>query len=138
MLEFSASILGGEPPVYDGVSTVALAFQRRDLSFQCCFIADPTAQTLPAEDAELKSVEVVESLRKSNPEIMLQPWWGRSETSYVMDASKPPFDFLVEVKHVLHPSHVRVRKAMQMAIDLEVMASTAASTRALQPGSLRA
>ena len=35
-----------------GVSTVALAFQRRDLSFQCCFIADPTA-TLPAEDAEL-------------------------------------------------------------------------------------
>ena len=53
MQEFSASVLGGEPPVYDGVSTVALAFQRRDLSFQCCFIADPTAQTLPAEDAEL-------------------------------------------------------------------------------------
>ena len=52
-MKFSACILGGEPPVYDGVSTVALAFQRRDLSFQCCFIADPTAQTLVAEDTDL-------------------------------------------------------------------------------------
>ena len=77
---------------------------------------------LPAGGSDIKSVEVVESLRKSNPEIMLQPWWGRSETSYVMDASKPPFD------------DVRVRKAMQMAIDLEgIDRSVYKGTSAWQP-----
>ena len=77
---------------------------------------------LPAGGSDIKSVEVLESLRKSNPEIMLQPWWGRSETSYVMDASKPPFD------------DVRVRKAMQMAIDLEgIDHSVYKGTSAWQP-----
>ena len=61
----------------------------------------------PAGWANITSVDVLESLRKSNPEIVLQPWWNRSETSFAMDASKPPFD------------DVRVRRAMQMAIDLE-------------------
>ena len=45
--------LGGEPPVYDGASIVALAFERGDLPSQQRFIADPAVQTLPAEDAEL-------------------------------------------------------------------------------------
>ena len=57
--------------------------------------------------ADITSVEVLESLGKSNPEIVLQPWWSRSENSYAFDASKPPFD------------DIRVRKAMQMALDLE-------------------
>ena len=61
----------------------------------------------PAGWSNITSVDVLESLRKSNPEIVLQPWWNRSETSFAMDASKPPFD------------DVRVRRAMQMAIDLE-------------------
>ena len=61
----------------------------------------------PAGVADIKSVEVLESLRKNNPEIVLQAWWDRSETSYALDASKPPFD------------DVRVRRAMQMALDLE-------------------
>ena len=57
--------------------------------------------------ADITSVEVLESLRKSNPEIVLEPWFSRSENSYAIDASKPPFD------------DVRVRRAMQMALDLE-------------------
>ena len=44
----------------------------------------------PAGFSDITSVEVLESLQKSNPEIVLQPWWDRSETSYGMDASKPP------------------------------------------------
>ena len=55
----------------------------------------------------ITSVDVLESLRKSNPEIVLIPWWHRSETSYGLDATKPPFD------------DIRVRRAMQMALDLE-------------------
>ena len=78
----------------------------------------------PAGGSDIKSVEVVESLRKSNPEIMLQPWWGRSETSYVMDASKPPLTTSGCARQCRWQSTSR--------------ASTAASTRALQPGSLRA
>ena len=61
----------------------------------------------PAISSDIASVDVLESLQKSNPEIVLEPWWDRSETSYAIDASKPPFD------------DIKVRKAMQMAIDLE-------------------
>ena len=41
MLEFTAGVLSGEPPVYDGASVVALAFERGDLLPQQRFIADP-------------------------------------------------------------------------------------------------
>ena len=77
----------------------------------------------PAGWSDIASVEVLESLRKSNnPEIVLQPWWDRSETSYAIDASKPPFD------------DVRVRRAMQMAIDLEgIDRSVYKGTSAWQP-----
>ena len=53
MFELTASVLGGEPPVYDGGGLVAFAFERRDLPSQRRFIADPAVQTLPAEDAQL-------------------------------------------------------------------------------------
>ena len=53
MLEFTAGVLGGEPPVDDGASLVALAFERGDLPSQQRFTADPAVQTLSAEDAQL-------------------------------------------------------------------------------------
>ena len=34
MLEFTAGVLSGEPPVNDGASIVALAFERGDLPSQ--------------------------------------------------------------------------------------------------------
>ncbi len=66
----------------------------------------------PAGWAHIVSVEVVESLQKSNPEIVLNPVFHRSDQSYVPDATKPPFD------------DVRVRQAMQMALDLEGINNT--------------
>ena len=53
MLKFSASVLSGETPVYDGYSLVTLMFQRRDLSLQYHLVADPTVETLVAQDAQL-------------------------------------------------------------------------------------
>ena len=53
MVELATSVLGGEPPVYDGGGRVALAFEGRDLPSQQRFIAGPAVQTLSAEDAEL-------------------------------------------------------------------------------------
>ena len=76
----------------------------------------------PVGVSDITSVEVLESLQKSNPEIVLQAWWDRSENSYAIDASKPPFD------------DVRVRQAMQMAIDLEgIDRSVYKGTSAWQP-----
>ena len=63
----------------------------------------------PAGLSDIKSVDVLDSLRKTNPEIELFPWWDRSETVWGLDASKPPFD------------DIRVRRAMQMALDLETI-----------------
>ncbi len=76
----------------------------------------------PVGVSDITSVEVLDSLQKSNPEIVLQAWWDRSENSYAIDASKPPFD------------DVRVRPAMQMAIDLEgIDRSVYNGTSAWQP-----
>ena len=79
----------------------------------------------PGGFADITSVDVLEGLRKSNPEIVLEPWWDRSQNSYAIDASKPPFD------------DVRVRKAMQMALDLEgIDRSVYKGTSAWQPQGL--
>ena len=59
--------------------------------------------------SDIVSIDQVESLRKTNPEIRLIPWWDRSETSYALDVSKPPFD------------DIRVRQAMQRALDLKTI-----------------
>ena len=58
-------------------------------------------------EADITSVDVVDSLQKTNPEIVLHSMFGSSQTSYGLDATKPPFD------------DIRVREAMQMALDLE-------------------
>ena len=60
-------------------------------------------------DTFIRSIDKVEALRKTNPEIELIPYSYRSWVSYVIDISKPPFD------------DIRVRKAMQMAQDLETV-----------------
>ena len=66
----------------------------------------------PAGVSDIVSADVLDSLRKTNPEIVLIPWWDRSETSYGLDVTKPPFD------------DIRVRHAMQMALDLETINNT--------------
>ena len=57
----------------------------------------------------LKSVDQVESLKRTDPELVIHQWSLRADTGTFLNASEPPFD------------DIRVRKAMQMALDLETM-----------------
>ena len=55
----------------------------------------------------ITSPDQIGSLRRTNPEIVQWSLFGRSDNSFAMDVTKPPFDDL------------RVRKAMQTALDPE-------------------
>ena len=63
-------------------------------------------------DAPLSTVDQADALQRTNPEIRLNPYSYRSDISLALDVRKPPFD------------DVRVRHAVQMALDLEEMNET--------------
>ena len=60
----------------------------------------------------LKSGDTVDSLRQTNPEIVLHRHLYRSTAAFAANVRVPPFD------------DIRVRKAMQMALDLETINAT--------------
>ena len=66
-----------------------------------------------AGDTQLGDIGQVESLQRSNPEITLYPWYFRSETSVGFNLRNQSLF-----------NDIRVRKAMQMAIDLETINNT--------------
>ena len=55
----------------------------------------------------IKSPDQIGTLQRTNPEIVQWSLFGRSDNSFAMDVTKPPF------------ADLRVRKAMQMALDPE-------------------
>ena len=66
--------------------------------------------------AEMLYIKDRESLSRTNPEIEWYPWAGRSESAFLFNMGggeeRPPFN------------DVRVRQAMQMALDLETINNT--------------
>ncbi len=66
--------------------------------------------------AEMLRIKDRESLRRTNPEIEFYPWAARSESAFAFNMGggeeRPPFN------------DVRVRQAMQMALDLETINNT--------------
>lgn len=62
--------------------------------------------------SQVTGIDLVESIKKSNPDIVLQPYSYRSETSPIINVNRPPFD------------DVRVRHALQMALDIESWGET--------------
>ena len=60
----------------------------------------------------INNIDLAESLKQTNPELVMYPWAERSANAFALNTSRPPFD------------DVRVRKAMQMALDLETMNAT--------------
>ena len=63
-------------------------------------------------DSQIKSIDQVESLARTNPEIELTRVWYRSDNSFGFSLTKEPFD------------DIRVRQAMQMALDHETINTT--------------
>ena len=57
--------------------------------------------------AQLRTIEQIEGLQRTNPELVIWPYFGRSDNGVGMNIQVEPFD------------DIRVRKAMQMAINLE-------------------
>ena len=63
--------------------------------------------------SQLRNIDQVENLRKTNPEIELWPFASRNDSSFAFNnVNNPPFN------------DIRVRQAMQMALDLETIANT--------------
>ncbi len=62
--------------------------------------------------AMIKSIDVAESLKRTNPELVLNEYSERADNGFIFDVSKPPFD------------DIRVRKAMNMALDQETINNT--------------
>ncbi len=60
----------------------------------------------------IRSIDQVESLQRTNPEIQMFTHYTRSNETFGMNVQKPPF------------GDIRVRKAMQMALDLETANTT--------------
>ena len=63
-------------------------------------------------NAAIASVDQLESLQRTNPEIVLWKFPARSDSAFGLNVNKPPFD------------DINVRRAMQMALDLETINAT--------------
>ena len=61
---------------------------------------------------QIKSIDVAESLKRTNPELVLNEYSERADNGLIFNVSKPPFD------------DIRVRKAMNMALDHETINNT--------------
>ncbi|MDE0025539.1 MAG: ABC transporter substrate-binding protein [Spirochaetaceae bacterium] len=62
--------------------------------------------------AEIQSIDVVKSLQRTNPELEVWPFYQRSLDAIILNIRKPPFD------------DIRVRHALQMALDQETINDT--------------
>lgn len=63
----------------------------------------------PAGGSQLRSVDQVDGVRRTNPELVIHTFTERSNTVVRLDTVNPPFN------------DIRVRQAMQNALDLETM-----------------
>ena len=59
--------------------------------------------------ADLKSVDAARKVQETNPEMKVYPFFTRSDNAFGLNSHKPPFD------------DIRVRHAMQLALDLETI-----------------
>ena len=59
--------------------------------------------------SSIKTPDAMESLQRTNPDLKVWPYYFRSNAGMAYNVSKPPFN------------DIRVRKALQLALDLETI-----------------
>ena len=62
--------------------------------------------------SQIQSIDQALSLARTNPELAMHEWQERSNNSFNLNKSRPPFD------------NIDVRRAMQMALDLDTMTAS--------------
>ena len=63
-------------------------------------------------NSAIATTDLAESLTRTNPELVVIPYFQRANHGTKLNTAKPPFD------------DIRVRRAMQMALDLEIINAT--------------
>ena len=71
-----------------------------------------TIDMIRLSGAEIRSLDVIKGLQRTNPDIAIWPFYQRSLDAISLNPQKAPFD------------DIRVRHALQMAIDLETISDT--------------
>ena len=62
--------------------------------------------------AEMYNIDLADRLLQTNPDLDIWPWYFRSDQAHAMSLTHPPYD------------DIRVRRAMQMALNLEEISET--------------
>ena len=71
-----------------------------------------TIDMIRLSGVEIKSLDVVKGLQRTNPDIAIWPFYQRSLDAMILNSHNAPFD------------DIRVRHALQMALDLETISDT--------------
>ncbi len=95
-------------PYVDQIRAVLIAEEATRISA----LRSGTIDMIRLSGVEIKSLDVVKGLQRTNPDIAIWPFYQRSLDAITLNPQKAPFD------------DIRVRHALQMAIDLETISDT--------------
>ena len=95
-------------PYVDQIRAVLIAEEATRISA----LRSGTIDMIRLSGVEIRSLDVVKGLQRTNPDIAIWPFYQRSLDAITLNPQKAPFD------------DIRVRHALQMAIDLETISDT--------------
>ncbi|MDE0228046.1 MAG: ABC transporter substrate-binding protein [Spirochaetaceae bacterium] len=95
-------------PYVDQIRAVLIAEEATRISA----LRSGTIDMIRLSGVEIKSLDVVKGLQRTNPDIAIWPFYQRSLDAITLNPQKAPFD------------DIRVRHALQMALDLETISDT--------------
>ena len=95
-------------PYFDQIRALYIAEEATRISA----LRSGTIDMIRLSGVEIRSLDVVKGLQRTNPDIAIWPFYQRSLDAISLNPQKAPFD------------DIRVRHALQMALDLETISDT--------------